>query len=324
MVGKGGASRRWGEELVGGKSSESCLVVQGIEKRRRNNCCNRYNSAYTTDIARKIVYNVSKDFLFLTVIGGYIVLSRSFCFFIVSLIFLSELRADLVLTDTFSYPDGLLPSPWNLFSGTGGQTVVSGRLRIDDAGTGDYARSIGTLTSGSVFAGFDLNVDAADLPSSAAGQYFSLFAQESSGMNANFVSRVFLATATGGFQIGIARGSGTGATTTFAPGVFLAGTTYRVVHGFNIDTNVASLGIDTSGGPTLTSSTGDTDPTQLTLFAFRISGTSDGDKFVDNLTIATTYTEAFVAVPEPSSIALISLVGFVGLTFSYRANKKGQ
>jgi hypothetical protein len=233
-------------------------------------------------------------------------------FLLLSAVFTGEAKSEIVFWDNFTYADGELPSPWQLHSGAGGQTIVNNQLFINDVGTGDYNRAIASTSTGWLYAGFDLSVSSADLPSAGTGQYFAHFGQEPSGTNANFVSRVFLATGTGGsaFNIGIARGSGTGATTTFLTGTFSADTTYRIVHGYNLDTNTAMLAVNSIDGSSgVTSTTGTTDPASVNLFAFRISGSSDGDKTIDNLVVATSYSEAFTAVPEPTSFAALVLAG---------------
>lgn len=235
-----------------------------------------------------------------------------------SLALCNSTLAGVLLTDDFTYADGALPAPWSLHSGAGGQTIVSNQLFMNDntGNTGDYNRTISSTATGWIYAGFDLSVSSSDLPSAATGQYFAHFAENPTGTTANFVSRVFLATGTGGsqFNIGIARGSG-GGTTTFLSGTFSADTVYRVVHGYNIDTNTAFLAVNSIDGSTnVTSNDGTTDPTSLNHFAFRISGSSDGDKTIDNLVVATSYSEAFNAVPEPSALLLVGSVIGMSLT----------
>jgi hypothetical protein len=237
---------------------------------------------------------------------------------------LAPLAADAaIFADTFAYPDGELGTAsggvWALHSGTGGQTVTNEALVIDDAGTGDYNRSLGgapAVSSGVLYAGFDMTVSETDLPTSASGAnpYFAHFGELTSGATSNFVSRVFLYSGTGAntFNIGISRGSGTGATTTNYPTELTAGTTYRVVHAYDLDNNVATLWVDPvdASSTNVTNNSGTLDPAALNFFMFRIAGSSDGDKTVDNLVVSTSFAEV---VPEPGSLAVLALGGLAVL-----------
>lgn len=220
-----------------------------------------------------------------------------------------------IFTETYSYADGELATVsggnWINHSGTvDSQIVTSGVLSMNDNGTRDYNRSFTSVTTGSLYAGFDLTVSDVDGPtsSSATDAYFIHFGQSSA---TNLVSRVLLndGTSANTFKIGITRGTGTGVNTTFWGTELTQGQQYRIVMGYDIDNNIATLWVNpTSIGDTnIANSSGTTDPSGLSIIATRVDGTPDGDKLLDNLIVSTTFGEV---VPEPSSLALGGLLLF--------------
>lgn len=223
-----------------------------------------------------------------------------------------------IFTETFSYADGELVGVsggnWAATGTTDSNFVQSGKLFIDDVTSGkDYTRSLGgAITSGIVYAGFDLNVSNTDGPSgSTLDPYFAHFGQSAS---TNFVARLILndGTTATTFKIGIARGTGTGESQTPWASELTQGQDYRVVIGFDIDNNIASLWINptTIGDTNVTNNTGTTDPTGLSVFATRVSGTADGEKLLDNLVVSTTFGEV---VPEPTAAALLASLAVFAL-----------
>jgi hypothetical protein len=218
-----------------------------------------------------------------------------------------------IFSDTFSYADGELVAVsggnWASTGTTDSDFVQSGKLFIDDLTAGkDYSRSLGgAITTGIVYAGFTLNVSNTDGPSSASttDPYFVHFGQSAS---TNFVARVMLndGTVATTFKIGITRGTGLGETTTYWASELNQGQDYRVVMGYDIDNNVASLWINPTviGDTNITNSSGTTDPTGLSVFSTRVNGTADGEKYLDDLVVSGTFGEV---VPEPTTLGLFGL-----------------
>ncbi len=73
---------------------------------------------------------------------------------------LTSAQANILLNETFTYPDGNLTTvsngTWEEFSGTGGEVVVNNVLTLDDNSTGDDSRPLSSnVTTGTVFIGFD-------------------------------------------------------------------------------------------------------------------------------------------------------------------------
>jgi hypothetical protein len=239
-----------------------------------------------------------------------------YLFFFGACLLCAGLQADIIFQDSFNYADGELPFPWSRHSGIGGQTIVNGELFLDDDFTGDYNREFEAITSGWVFAGFDLRVSSFDLPSSEDGQYFAHFGDVTSG-SARFVSRLYLASAPSGYRIGISRGFD--GSRPFLAETFLPDRTYRVVHGFHMESYTAVLAVDSpDGSNSIMASDGITDPNFLRFFAFRNLNGTDGDKFVDNLSVATTYSSAFSAVPEPNTSLVVATMAGIGIAKARR------
>lgn len=218
-----------------------------------------------------------------------------------------------LLTETFTYSDGALDQAgtgWSVISGTTDtMTIASGALVISDAGTEDFAKSLSSSVSAwTVFYAFDLIVPSTDESTSGGGAYFA--ALTDGGLN--YTARLFVAapspSATDQYRIGVSSNSDT---PTFWASNLSADTSYRIVVGFDHTTDDTTLWINPTGiGSTSVIADGSGITTTLSRFAFRVAGTPDGDKTIDNLVVATTFTEA---VPEPASLSLLAMAGLVGL-----------
>jgi hypothetical protein len=232
----------------------------------------------------------------------------------------------ILYSESFAYPDGTPPSPWVLTSGTGGQTISSGALAMaasgTGAGTGDYSRPFTAVTSGTVFGGFDVVLTSA--PTDTGDNYFAHFVGQTA---TTFASRVFFNLNAGVTNFAFSE-STQPATQTLTSTPVNLNQTYRVVVGYDLGTGTSSFWLNpTVDGESalLVDATGN-NATSLTGFSFRLQNTSDGNKTIDNLIVATTFAEAanITAVPEPTSIALVSLVGGSGLFAAYRKRRKQQ
>ncbi|MCA9195391.1 MAG: PEP-CTERM sorting domain-containing protein [Planctomycetales bacterium] len=225
-------------------------------------------------------------------------------------------QGSLYFEETFTYPDGSLSANsgglWNAHSGTTGQMqVLGGQLVVSTSNTEDVNRSIGTtVTSGSVYAGFDFSV-AASAP--AAGGDYEYFAHFGNG-STDFTSRMDIVAGSGAadFSVGIAGNSGT-ADATWATDLQY-NTVYRAIIGYNRDTGITSLWINPASEVS-TSIQSLADTNDVTGFYFRESTSSIGESIsVDNLRVASTFGEALNAVPEPSTMSLLACtLGFAGL-----------
>lgn len=226
---------------------------------------------------------------------------------------LPQLNADLV-NDNFDRPDGPLtgtsPTPgpggvWTTHSGTTEQTqIVGGEVEIFQSGVSseDTHTLFAGQSTGGLFASFDVRVDAAAPITGGDYEYFAHFFTEGSF---NFRSRLDVVEGTqgGDYTFGISSISGT-AEATFGSD-FNFGDTVNVTIGFDLDSGIGSL---TIGGTTI-NATGIALGETLDSFAFRQSNSSSDETiFVDNLRV---YASA--AIPEPSSLGIIGLVGIAGL-----------
>jgi hypothetical protein len=254
-------------------------------------------------------------------------------FLLASLVMLAvsvDSRGDIIYSEPFTYTDGIAPpSPWALNTGAGGQRIQGNTLVMtpgaagavgDAVGTADYQRPFPlAVTTGTVFAGYDLVITSA--PTDSGDNYFSHFIT-SGGVSSN-TSRVFLNLITGNTNIGLSEAAGTAVSSIATP--LALNTTFRVVQSYDLTAGSTSLWFNpttTTALADLTDATGTGNATSITGFQFRINNASDGAKIIDNLIVATTFAEAanIAAIPEPSSIALVALVGFAGMAVRYRRN----
>lgn len=222
----------------------------------------------------------------------------------------SSANASLLLTDSFSYPDGTLvgapSSPWVSISGTAGQLdVTSGRTNVTGAESEDAASGLSgaPITAGTVYAGLTFQLSA--LPT-ATTTYFAMLTDAANGFRSR-VHTTLTGAAAGSFRIGI--GDASSAIVTIPVDLSL-NTDYRFVVANDVATGRSTLYLNPTtetGGVVATDAT---TPQTISRFGLRQSA-GIGTISVDNLIVATTFSEA-ATVPEPTSLALVA-IGAVGL-----------
>src|SRR5713101_5268877 len=211
---------------------------------------------------------------------------------------LASAQAGVILSDTFSYPDGSLVgaagSPWKTFTGTAGQVdVISGRVHLTAAETeGVIAPLTGApYAFGALYASFTLNLKT--LPS-AGGNFFAAFNTNGSS---NFRARIFVLTggaALGKYRVGIANAAASAVAviaTDLTPGV-----DYQLVVRYNnsaVAATTSTLWLNPcSENQTVNCVTAsDTPPSaSMTTFALR-QATGIGDLQMDNLLAGTVFSD---------------------------------
>ncbi len=226
----------------------------------------------------------------------------------------TEARADVFFSEGFDYANGSLTTvstDWNRHSGTTGQIqVLDGKITLKDTQSEDVNRSIGTtLTTGTVFSGFDFSVSA----SNPGGSDFEYFAHFGNGTS-DFTARMDINTADdNGFLVGI---SHTSTAQTSWGSALDYDTVYRAVIGYDRDSGIANLWIDAALETDTSIATTSTDTNNVEGFYFRESSSSVNETIVvDDLIVGTTFDDVanFSAIPEPGSVAILSLVGLAGL-----------
>jgi hypothetical protein len=229
---------------------------------------------------------------------------------VVALLSAAPANSAVLFNEPFTYADGPLATAssnvWTEHTAppVGGQSIVSNQLLIDNSGGGDYNRPFGsTLNSGTVYAGFDLTVPAAKLPTTTGttGPYFAHFAQALTGdsLTTAFSSRLVLhkGTANGTYGLGLVRNSfSSGTLVPTEWGVdFLPDVKQRVVLAYDLDAKVAKLWVNpaTEASTSISNTTGDNLPATLAYFCTRIdgNGSAAGAKLIDNLIVGTTFSD---------------------------------
>jgi hypothetical protein len=172
-----------------------------------------------------------------------------------------------------------------------------------------------TVTSGSVWLEADITVSAAQ----ATGDYFLHL---SDGGTSNFNARTYIKSSGAGFVMALGTGAGT---PTYGTTVLNFGTTYHILDRYDLvsgttnDTGalyVNPVTMDGSGDtPYVTATTIGIDATTIAAVALRQgTGTAAPTLTVDNI-------EAFTTpVPEPSTMALLSVAGVAALVRRRRKN----
>ena len=245
---------------------------------------------------------------------------------------ISTIQASPVFSDNFnSYTDGNLVGQggWTI---TGTSTVNpiqvhSGVVSLLTTGQDAYSAfgsAVSTGAGGSVFAGLDLNVSAAQ----ALGDYF-LHYTATVGGTSGFYDKLFARSSGSGFLLGIQDNNGT---TNWGSTVLSFNTTYRVVSEedfvagglndtFAVYVNPTDLNVAGNNTPYLTA-TWNGPSAEATSYA-EVSlrqgvATQAPTLTLYNLVVSTSFSDV-AAVPEPSALALV-LVG--GLAWSRVLRRK--
>ena len=225
----------------------------------------------------------------------------------IGLLSIGQTAAAVLFSDNFNYPDGALATvaegKWKTHSGTAGQMeVVSGALRLSQKRSEDVsavlnATPIGATNYPALYAAFTVNFSV--LPSGSLGGYFAHF--KDSTATTGIRCRIFATTnraATGSFRLGVA--SGTNTATGLLPNDCKPGTRYRLVCRLTLSNSLSTLWLNpNSERDPGVSSTDEAAVKAVIAFAFRqslSSGSGMGELSVDDLVVATTFTDALLKV----------------------------
>jgi hypothetical protein len=250
----------------------------------------------------------------------------------------STAPAAMFYHEDFNYPNGDLvpggvptngpnaPNPplWDDHSGTGTFIQVNNGTISTTAGAGSRQDvnlpTLSTLGQGQTwYAGFDLTVNGPISVTGATEEYFAHFLQGTS----NFNGRVYVSApqAGGGYRLGVVGGSNTPSIK--FPTDLNLGQTYRVVVSYTLDPDnntttqdsFSKLWVDPVNELSTSVTSVSNFSNALTAFAFRQGTTAGiGTQVIDCLQVATTFDEAAICIPEPTTAALtlLAALGVVG------------
>lgn len=236
--------------------------------------------------------------------------------FFLALAFLTPIlatRAEVLLYDDFSYPDGNITNVsnglWTRHSGSGGDSMVfGGKYEIDQARFDDVSRAFTQPNAGEkIYTSFTLNVS--QLPS-AAGTYFAHFKDDGAF---NYLARVHIvATNTvvpGTYRLGIANvaGSYSDAVKLF-PMDLATNANYQVVVSYDTLNYLSSLQVNPATDTDRTVVADDTVSGTaagaiISTYAFR-QAANEGVMTVDNLLVANSYSEVATNAAAAPTIAM--------------------
>jgi PEP-CTERM motif len=235
----------------------------------------------------------------------------------------AQAHATLLGSDTFTYANGDLQTvsagAWTNYSGTTALNVTNiagnGLANPTGANSKDDGLILGTpgASNGVTYASFDVIFNSWP---TGLGAYFAHFKDDTTS---NFRSRIMVTNDSGSVRIGIANSASTStnAGVAFWASTLALGTTNKIV--IRLDqssgSDVSTLWINPTLETDLSITAADAvtaGPAQIpiTQFALRQSNASQGNNYVDNLLVGTSFAD--VVVPEPSTVLLVS-AGMLGL-----------
>jgi hypothetical protein len=178
-----------------------------------------------------------------------------------------------------------------------------------------YSPFSSSPTSGTVYASFLMSMSVVGgnytflgmLPSAGNGGTFN---------NSNDPIDLSSTSATGGYRLGI-RTLGTGATYPTTTPILAVNTANLIVVKYDFAGHTASLfvnpGLDGNEPGATISSTGTLSSADIGQFYVRIGGANQGNYFIDDVRVGTTWGDVVpAAIPEPSTFVLVT-VGLLGL-----------
>lgn len=215
-----------------------------------------------------------------------------------------------LVSDDFGYADGSLTSngAWSTHSGTSGDLqVTSGTISLlmgpqsEDVNTG-----FATVSSGLVFAEFDLIVNDNTAIGGSDSEYFFHF------NNSGFKARVDVVPSSGGgdYSLGLSSNSST-ASVEWASGLTY-GQTYNVIVRYSTDDNISKLWVDPSSNmsTSITDATTSGSGSSVSAVAFRQANSSNDETItIDNLIVSDVAADVFDSV-LPVEITALSASKF--------------
>ena len=226
-----------------------------------------------------------------------------------SLLFITGLKAQVILQDSFNYANGILTNVssglWSNYSGTADSQVVNGRLEVFGTAAGGagvrsgdvYRPFTNTLSSSIVYASFIVN--ATNLINTT--NYFAHFSASSSV----FKGKVFyrgLGVAPNSWRLGTAAGVNAGAGEVVYPLDLATNIDYRVVISYDINNILATLWVDPVVPSDASRQSNDTTPAGTpAFFSFRQSSPNDNFR-VDDLFVGNAFTDVVGTTVKPPTI----------------------
>ncbi len=245
-------------------------------------------------------------------------------------------QAALLVYEDFSHPDGNLvgqtPTPgpgatWAAHSsgGTNPIQVTSGAAVLqqasggrEDANTGFAPRSATDTT----YMRFDFSLPSGQTVNpDENGLYFTHLKDSGTAFRARI--GVLSPTDGGDYKLAINASGSMLVDGTLWPTELSFDTTYTAVASYNAATGESKLWLDPvdESSTNVSNSAGGATGTLIEAFALRQSNDYTGSQVIDNVCVASSFSEALHCVPEPASIVVL-LVGFAGLTAVRRTNRQ--
>jgi len=251
---------------------------------------------------------------------------------------LAQLSAQVILNETFAYPDGRLTNVsgglWVNNSGTAPLNVTNGSAilrQLDTSSREDAYRGLSTTfnpatdNTSTIYGSFTISYTILPTAGDSDGSYFAHLRSSANGLYGR-IGATTAGAAPGSYRLGIANGTWSAAASIEVAQDLALNTSYQVVFRFDLATDQATLWVnpvdESSPGATAT----DTFSYSGVIDSFGLrQGTTGtgrpGELNLDDLIIGQTFADVTTAVPEPSMYAFIGL-GLAGFYMVRRLRRK--
>jgi|GEM_PF-3048192 hypothetical protein len=240
-------------------------------------------------------------------------------FFLTLLCLLTFISNAQLVSEDFGYADGSLTTnaAWDTHSGTAGQVQVSSGTISLEMGpqSEDVNTAFATVTSGLIFAEFDLIVNDDTDISGTDHEYFFHF--NSSG----FKARVDAVPALGTENYSLGLSSNGGSAAVVWPNGLTYGQTYNVIVRYSIDDNISKLWVDpiSNFSNSIIDNTSSGSGADVDAVSFRESNSNNDETItIDNLTVSDVAADVF------DMVLPVELVSFLAKKSKNTINLKWQ
>ncbi len=236
----------------------------------------------------------------------------------------ASLSAQVLLNETFSYPDGQLTANsgglWTPNSGTAPLNITNGGTilrQVDTTSREDAFRLLSTTfnpatdNSSKIYGSFTISYTVLPTAGDSDGSYFASIRSSANGLYSR-IGATTTGAAAGFYRLGVGNGTWNAAASIEVGQDLALNTTYQVVFRLDLATDQTTLWVNPLDESSLGATATDTFSYSGNIDSFGIrQGTTGtgrpGELVFDNLLVGGSFADVTTAVPEPSTYAFVGM-----------------